>query len=113
MIQRIDAGSSAVTLTIEKDDELLARIQKRIRRRNEATADNSPGQRLEDAALAYVIEAAKNTWPSEELTMPQTLTYGEEETKAVHKILSGRHIDKPEDITYYVNAETLAELSAM
>lgn len=113
MIQRIDAGSSAVTLTIEKDDELLARIQKRIRRRNEATADNSPGQRLEDAALACVIEAAKHTWPTEELVMPASLTHGEEETKAVQKILSGRHIDKPEDITYYVNAETLAELSAM
>ena len=100
-------------LTIENDPELLARLQKLIRRRKEAEiSEVTEGQKLYDAALVKAAAAARTVWPEEDLTLPEGLLNTEDEDLAVKKILAGRHFDKPEDFSYYINAETLREMIA-
>ncbi len=114
MIRIVKQGKNLLKkeLTIEADDELLARLQKLIRRRNEAviSEEEQENWKLYDAALAMAVKAGMKTWPQEDLAMPENLLNTEAEDQIADRLLAGRKFDKPEDFSYYINAETLREM---
>ena len=63
-------------------------------------------------AAAMAVKAGMKTWPEEDLAMPENLLNTEAEDQIAGRLLAGRKFDKPEDFSYYINAETLREMIA-
>lgn len=108
-------------ICFEHDDELRGRMVRVITRRAAAIpllADpkNVYLQKLSDGALLCFAEAAKLVWPELDTgSLPRSLLFESEEERAsftelARKLIGNVRITKPEDITYWVNRETLSEL---
>ena len=114
-------GGALVGITIKKDKELRDRL---ISVLNDREACGSAAgdehdielQKLYDGALMYFAETAKALWPRMDIGPIELSavfeTYDEREkyTGAARKLIGNAVIDKPEDITYWLNKETLKEL---
>ena len=121
-------GSALVGISIKKDTELRDRIIKIMERREaegpmpteEAMAvldaDALYAQRLYDGALMYFAETAKALWkrmdigPIQRCALFETYDQLEEFTGFAKRLIGNATIDKPEDLTYWLNKETLLEL---
>ena len=104
-----------------RDDELYGRMVRVMARREAAVPDGTEPkdvhlQKLYDGALLCFAEAAVEVWPemdTEPLT--RSLLFEDEAEKAgyialARELIGDVQIDKPEDITYWINKETLWEL---
>ena len=108
-------------IRFERDDELRGRMV-RVMTRRAAEAPNPVEpqdvylQKLYDGTILCFAEAAREVWP--ELNtglLSDTMLIEDDNEKAAFMELAQRligsvRIDKPEDITYWVNKDTLAEL---
>ena len=121
-------GSALVGISIKKDTELRDRIIKILERREaegplpteEAMAgldaDALYTQRLYDGALMYFAETAKALWKRMDIghiqrcALFETYDQLEEFTGLAKRLIGNAAIDKPEDLTYWLNKETLLEL---
>ena len=108
-------------ICFENDDELRGRMTRVIMRRGaEAPNPEDPQdaylQKLYDGTLLCFAEAARAVWPELDTGMLSERLLFEDDAeknafiKLVERLISGVRIDKPEDITYWINKETLAEL---
>ena len=106
-----------VGITIKKKTELRDRIA-RILERREAEPPAIPEEdvRLYDGALLLFAEAAKALWPRmdirpiERAAVFETWDERERFTKLAAQLIGNAVIDKPEDLTHWLNPETLAAL---
>lgn len=106
------------TLAFCRDEELLGRM-KRLLERRAARADTGEEiaweQRLCDAALLLLAREAKKLWPEVDTAAAERAMRfaGDEERERLialaARLIGGRLIDKPEDLSYWLSAETLAE----
>lgn len=118
----IGESGALVGIKLKKDRELRDRISKLIDERAALTPTQTEKdmhrQKLYDGALLYFAEKAKELFPRMNiLSIEQALvfdTYDERESyvQLVKKLIGNRTVDKPEDLTYYINIETLEELKA-
>ncbi|MBR0086966.1 MAG: pyridoxamine 5'-phosphate oxidase family protein [Lachnospiraceae bacterium] len=75
-------------------------------------------QKLYDGAVLYFAETAKTLWPRMDISpIERSLlyeTYDEREkfTGLARKLIGNAVIDKPEDLTYWLNKETLSQAQA-
>ena len=106
-----------VGITIKKKTELRDRISRILERREaEPPAASEEIARLYDGALFLFAEAAKALWPRmdirpiERAAVFETWDQREKYTKLAAELIGNAVIDKPEDLTYWLNPETLAEL---
>ena len=121
----IELGTPAnalVGITIAKDTELRDRLS-RIMQRREAAVDAPAGEReqflqkLYDGALLYFAETAKGVWPRLDIGPIERSaifdTYDERKrfTGLARQLIGNARIDKPEDLTYWINADTLSALA--
>ena len=108
-------------IRFENDDELRGRmVRVMTRRAAEAPSPAAPQdvelQKLYDGTLLCFAEAAREVWPElDPGLLSGKLLFADDDEKAAFMALAGRligsvRIDKPEDITYWVNKDTLAEL---
>ena len=108
-------------IRFEQSDELRGRMLRVMARRKEETSVPEDQeavflQKLYDGALLCFAEAAGRVWPEvDEGSLSGCLFYKVEAEKAefmerAEKLIGDRRIDKPEDITYWINKETLAGL---
>ena len=115
-----DAGA-ANGIRFEQNDELRGRILRVMARRAAETSFPESGeafrlQKLYDGALLCFAEAAKRVWPElDTSSLLGCLLFSDEAEKAEYMnlaagLIGNRCIDKPEDITYWINKETLDEL---
>ena len=112
-----DPSGVLVGITIRKKTELRDRIS-RILERREAEPFSAPDEavKLYDGALFLFAEAAKALWPRmdirpiERAAVFETWDEREKYTKLAAELIGNAVIDKPEDLTYWLNPETLAEL---
>ncbi|MBR4658388.1 MAG: hypothetical protein IKP26_03930 [Clostridia bacterium] len=114
-------ASALVGITLKKNSELRDRISKLIERRADgapAECGEDPGRiKLYDGALTYFAEKAKELWPRMNVMPLEAAlcfeTYDERERYVLlaKKLIGNREISKPEDLTYYINIETLEELN--
>ena len=114
--------NALVGITLKKNTELRDRLIKLMERR-EAESPETEGeaalfsQKLYDGALMYFAETAKALWPRMDIRPIERSalfeTYDEREkfTALAKKLIGNANIDKVEDITHYLNKETLAELN--
>ncbi|MBQ4428484.1 MAG: hypothetical protein II871_01785 [Clostridia bacterium] len=114
--------NALIGITLKKDTELRDRLIKLMERR-EAEPPETEGeaalfsQKLYDGALMYFAETAKALWPRMDIRPIERSalfeTYDEREkfTALAKKLIGNASIEKPEDITHYLNKETLAELN--
>ena len=113
-----DPGGVLIGIRIKKDTELRDRLSKLLARREaQDTADrDSVSQKLLDGALFLFAEAAKKLWPRmdirpiERAAVFETYDEREQYTALAAKLIGNASIDKPEDLTYWLNPETLAAL---
>ncbi len=124
-IETIEFGTPEnvlIGITIEKDTEIKDRLVKIMTRREAETPAPSGEaevslQKLYDGAVLYFAEKAKEVWPRmdirpiESSAMFETYDEREKYTGLAKKLIGNARITKPEDLTYYLNKETLAELS--
>ena len=112
-----DPTGVPVGITIKKKTELrdrLARILERREAEPPATADEII--KLRDGALFLFAEAAKALWPRmdirpiERAAVFETWDQREHYTKLAAELIGNAVIDKPEDLSYWLNPETLKEL---
>lgn len=109
-------------LALANDTELRDRIAKLVRRREETTPPETERegylQKLYDGALLVVAEAAKDMWPEldvqplERSALYETFDEREQFMEKARQLIGAVTIDKPEDLTYYINKETLTERDA-
>ncbi len=112
-----DPAGVLIGITIRKKPELRDRIS-RILERREAEPPALPAQTLKlyDGALFLVAEAAKALWPRmdirpiERAAVFETWDERERWTKTAAELIGNAVIDKPEDLTWLLNPETLTEL---
>ena len=112
-----DPDGVLIGITIKKDTELRDRLGKILERR-EQEAPTADGEllKLYDGALFVFAEAAKSVWPRMDIRPVERAavfeTYDEREkyTALAAGIIGNTVIDKPEDLTYWLNIETLKEL---
>lgn len=104
-------------ITIKKKTELRDRLSRILERREaEPMAATEETVRLYDGALFLFAEAAKAMWPRmdirpiERAAVFETWDERERYTGLAAELIGNAVIDKPEDLTYWLNAETLAEL---
>ena len=108
-------------IRFEQNDELRGRMLRVMARRAAETSFPESGeafrlQKLYDGALLCFAEAAKRVWPElDTSSLLGCLLFSDEAEKAEYmnlaaRLIGTRCIDKPEDITYWINKETLAEL---
>lgn len=106
-------------ISFEQSDELRGRMLRVMARRKEETyiPEDQEAiclQKLYDGALLCFAEAAGRVWPELDAgSLSGCLFYKDEAEKAefmeqARKLIGDRYIDKPEDITYWINKETLA-----
>lgn len=112
-----DPSGVPVGITIKKKTELrdrLARILERREAEPPAAADELT--KLCDGALFLFAEAAKALWPRmdirpiERAAVFETWDQREHYTKLAAALIGNAVIDKPEDLSYWLNPETLKEL---
>ena len=107
-------------VTIRKKTELRDRLAKILIRREEegaaAVSEDPFTLKLYDGALFLFAETAKALWPRMDIQpMERAAVYGtwDEREKFValaKRLIGNAVVDKPEDFTYWLNPETLAEL---
>ena len=104
-------------ITVKKKTELRDRIAKVLERREaEPPALPEETAKLYDGALFLFAEAAKALWPRmdirpiERAAVFETWDEREKYTKLAARIIGNAVIDKPEDLTYFLDPERLAEL---
>ena len=116
----LNAAPIESDITFEEDQELHDRLAKVVRRRaaetiTAETDEEILAQKLYDAAILYFVESAKPLWPDLDAGAMEQSTLFQDENEQTEwiarvKKLVGKHvINKPEDITYYINKETLME----
>ena len=104
-----------------RDDELRARMVRVMARREAEPPAARDDQELRllklyDGALLCFAEAARDVWPDLDISALERCSAFEDEGErreyrdlAAH-LIGSVLIDKPEDITYWVNRETLQDL---
>ena len=111
----------ADAIIFEQSDELRGRMLRVMARRKEETCVPEDQealclQKLYDGALLCFAEAARRVWPELDAgSLSGCLFYKDEAEQAEYmekaiRLIGDRRIDKPEDITYWINKETLAGL---
>lgn len=114
--------NALIGIKIKKNTELRDRLIKLMERREAEkpeTGDEAAlfSQKLYDGALMYFAETAKALWPRMDIRPIERSalfeTYDEREsfTLLAKKLIGNANIDKVEDITHYINKQTLAELN--
>ena len=105
-----------VGITIKKKTELRDRISRILERREaETPAVSEEIVKLYDGALFLFAEAAKALWPRmdirpiERAAVFETWDERERYTKLAAELIGNAVIDKPEDLTYWLSPDTLAE----
>ena len=114
-----DPQGLLIGITIKKKTELRDRIS-RILERREAEPPCLPGESalLYDGALFLFAEAAKALWPRmdirplERAACFETWDQREQYTKLAASLVGNAVIDKPEDLSHWLNPETLEALRA-
>ena len=117
-----DPESAPLGIRIKKSTELRDRIAKVLVRREEEgfhadTAEEVTLAKLFDGALFVFAEAAKELWPRmdirpiERAAVYETYDEREKYTALAASLIGNARIDKPEDVTYWLNRETLGELA--
>ena len=133
-----DSESLLQGITLKKKTELRDRLSRLMERREaegpKLSADNGIvdgaeplpaagleretalfAQKLYDGALLYFAETAKALWPRfniqpiERSVLFETYNEREQFTALAKRLIGNTVIDKPEDLTYYINPETLLE----
>ena len=108
-------------IRFERDDELRGRMVRVMTRRaaetpNPVEPQDVYLQKLYDGTILCFAEAAREAWPELDTGfLSDTMLFEDGDEKAAFMELARRligsvRIDKPEDITYWVNKDTLAEL---
>ena len=124
-VRVIELGSpenALIGITWEKDKELRDRLGKILAAREAETPalgsdEEIALQKLYDGALMYFAETAKEVWPRMDIRPIERSawfeTYDEREkyTALAKKKIGNTVIRTPEDLTYWLNKETLAGLS--
>ncbi len=112
-----DPTGLLIGITIRKKTELRDRIS-RILERREAEPPELPAEtaRLYDGALLLFAEAAKALWPRmdvqpiERAAVFETWDQREQAVKLAARLIGNAVIQSPEDLTYWLNPETLEAL---
>ena len=114
-----DPAGTVTGVVIRKKTELRDRLAKiLIRREEEGPAEDHATAGLYDGALFLFAETAKKLWPRMDITPIERAavfeTYDEREryTALARSLIGNAVIDKPEDLTYWLNPETLSALYA-
>lgn len=109
-----DPTGVCVGITIKKKTELRDRISRILERREaEPPAAADETAKLYDGALFLFAETAKALWPRmdirpiERAAVFETWDERERYTKLAMELIGNAVIDKPEDLTYWLNPETL------
>jgi len=105
-----------IGITLKKKTELRDRLARILERREEGPppADDET-VKLYDGALFVFAEAAKAVWPRmdirpiERAAMFETWDEREKYTALAARRIGNAVIDKPEDLTYWLNIDTLKE----
>ena len=108
-------------IRFEPSDELRGRMLRVMARRAAETSIPEDGeaiylQKLYDGTLLCFAEAAKQVWPELDTgSLSGCLLFEDEAERAkfmeqAARLIGEPCIDKPEDITYWINKETLAWL---
>lgn len=107
-------------VTIRKKTELRDRLSKILVRREEggpaAVSEDLFTVKLCDGALLLFAETAKALWPRmdvqpiERAAVYETWDEREEFVRLAKRLIGNAVVDKPEDLTYWLNPETLTEL---
>ena len=115
-----DPAGVLVGIRMKKDKEIRDRLAKLLARREEEGEDGLPGDarlaKLYDGALLYFAETAKELWPRMDIQPIERAarfeTWDEREafTSLAKRLIGNASVDKPEDLTYWLNPETLAAL---
>ncbi len=112
-----DPEGVLIGITIKKNNEVRDRLSKILERReSEPPASVDEMVKLYDGALFVFAEAAKAVWPRmdiqpiERAAVFETWDEREKYTGMAAKLIGNAVIDKPEDLTYWLNRETLKEL---
>ncbi len=114
--QLLEGSKSSLTIGFAEDEELRQRLEKILRRRNGKEFSSEEGRKLYDAALDVFAESALKNWPDlDRSNFDAGVSFSSEEEKKTYrekvmKIIGERTIDKPEDLTYWINEETLLSL---
>ena len=106
-----------IGITIKKKPELRDRIVRVLERREEEPPEQEPELlKLYDGALFVFAEAAKAIWPRmnvqpiERAACFETWDEREKYTRLAARLIGNAVIDSPEDVTYWLNPETLKGL---
>jgi len=112
-----DPSGVLVGITIKKKTELRDRLARILERREaEPPAAIDETAKLYDGALFLFAEAAKALWPRmdvrpiERAAVFETWDQREQYTKLAAELIGNAVIDKPEDLSHWLNPETLAAL---
>lgn len=112
-----DPDGVLIGITIKKKTELRDRLARILERReSEPPAEADEIAKLFDGALFVFAEAAKAVWPRmdiqpiERAAIFETWDEREKYTALAAALIGNAVIDKPEDLTYWLNRETLSEL---
>ena len=107
-------------ITLRKKTELRDRLSKILLRREEggpgSVSEDPFAVKLTDGALFLFAEEAKKLWPRMDVQPMERAsvfeTWAERETfvKLAKRLIGNAVIAKPEDMTYWLNPETLTEL---
>ena len=112
---------TAEGIRFEQSDELRGRMLRVMARREAETSipldrEGIHLQKLYDGALLCFVEVARQVWPElDPGSLSGCLLYKDETEKILymeqaHRLIGDRCIDKPEDITFWINKVTLARL---
>ena len=112
-----DPSGVLVGITIKKKTELRDRLTRILERREaEPPVTIDETAKLYDGALLLFAEAAKALWPRmdvrpiERAAVFETWDQREQYTKLAAELIGNAVIDKPEDLSYWLNPETLKAL---
>ncbi len=112
-----DPEGVLIGITIKKNNEVRDRLARILERReSEPPASVDEMVKLYDGALFVFAEAAKAVWPRmdiqpiERAAVFETWDEREKYTNMAAGLIRNAVIDKPEDLTYWLNKETLKEL---
>ena len=112
-----DPSGLLIGITIKKKPELRDRLVRVLERREaEPPAVLDETARLYDGALFLFAEAAKAIWPRmdirpiERAAFFETWDEREQYTRRAAELIGNAVIDKPEDLSYWLNRETLEQL---
>lgn len=117
-----EPGNALIGIEFKKDKELRDRLSKILEERSSTSPDTGSDealalQKLYDGALLYFAETAKSLWPRmnilqiEQALLYETYDEREEYTLKAKKLIGNTLITKPEDLTYWLNKETLDSLN--